>query len=144
MCGAFDIDSMPPATAISVSPHWIARIAPITASRPEPQTLLTVTHGTLFGRPANRAAWRAGAWPTPAGSTMPMWTSPTSAGATPARSSAALIAVAPSRGAGTLDNAPRKLPMAVRAAPTITTSRMRLGYPSGGVKATPTLGLPSA
>ena len=59
--GAFDIDSMPPATAISISPAAIARAAPITASRPDPHTLLTVTHGTEFGRPANSAAWRAGA-----------------------------------------------------------------------------------
>ena len=107
-CGAFDIDSMPPATAISISPAAIARAAPITASSPEPHTLLTVTHGTLCGSPATSAAWRAGAWPTPAGSTMPMWTRPTSPGATPARSSAALIAVAPSRGAGTEASEPEK------------------------------------
>src|SRR5262249_5163066 len=82
------------------------------------------------GRPANSAAWRAGACPTPAGSTMPMCTSPTSPGATPARSSAALIAVAPSRVAGTPASDPRKLPMAGRAAPTITTARMGLGEPA--------------
>src|SRR5690349_19152872 len=57
-----------------------------------------------------------------------MLTSPTSPGATPARSSAALIAAAPRRGAGTEDRAPRKLPIAVRAAPTRTTSRMRGAY----------------
>src|ERR1700749_873585 len=57
-----------------------------------------------------------------------MWTRPTSPGAPPARSSAALIATAPRRGAGTEDSAPRKLPMGVRAAPTMTTSRMGGGY----------------
>jgi hypothetical protein len=129
-CGAFDIDSIPPATAISASPAAIARHAPSTASSPEPHTLFTVTHGTLCGSPAASAACRAGACPTPAGSTIPMWTSPTSPGATPARSIAARIAVAPSFGAGTDDSDPKKLPMAVRAAPTITTSRMRWGYPA--------------
>ena len=71
-CGALDIDSMPPATAMATSPTAIARAAAMMVSRPEPQTLLTVTHGTLWGRPAARAAWRAGAWPWPAGSTQPM------------------------------------------------------------------------
>src|SRR5262245_39528519 len=127
-CGAFHIDSMPPATPISISPAAIARATPSTASSPEPHTLLTVTHGTLCGRPANRAACRAGAWPTPAGSTMPMCTSPTASGGTPARSSAALIAVAPRRGAETAAIEPRKLPMGVRAAPTMTTSRMPRAY----------------
>src|SRR5262245_6538895 len=59
---------------------------------------------------------------------MPMWTRPTSPAATPARSSAALIAVAPSFVAGTDCREPRKLPMAVRAAPTSTTSRMTRAY----------------
>src|SRR5580704_17595297 len=122
---------------ISISPAAIARATPSTASRPEPQTLLTVTHGTLFGRPAKSAAWRAGAWPTPAWSTSPMWTSWMSPGASPARSSAALIATAPSLGAGSDDRDPRKLPMAVRAAPTMTTSRMVRAYRAGARNVNP-------
>ena len=46
----------------------------------------------------------------------------TSSGFTPARSSAALMATAPNRGAGRLDNDPWNAPMGVLAAPTITTS----------------------
>src|SRR5439155_19595852 len=57
-----------------------------------------------------------------------MWTSWTSLAGTSAGSSAALIDVAPSLGPGTADSDPRKLPMAVRAAPTITTSRMTRAY----------------
>src|SRR5690242_2686821 len=53
-----------------------------------------------------------------------MITSETSAGATPACSSAALIAVAPSVGVGTPVNWPRKEPIAVRLAPTMTMSDM--------------------
>src|SRR5215467_16327041 len=45
----------------------------------------------------------------------------TSSGLTPARCKAAWIAVAPSLGAGTDDSEPRKAPIGVRAAPTITT-----------------------
>ena len=49
------------------------------AFMPEPHILLMVVVGTPFGMPAPSAAWRAGAWPRPAGSTQPMmtsWTSP--------------------------------------------------------------------
>jgi hypothetical protein len=42
------------------------------------------------------AAWRAGAWPWPAGSTQPMITSSTCSGLRPARSTAALMATLPS------------------------------------------------
>src|SRR5437879_2654644 len=45
----------------------------------------------------------------------------TSSGLTPARCSAAWMAVAPSRGAGTAASDPRNAPIGVRAAPTITT-----------------------
>ncbi len=44
------------------------------ASRPERQTLLTVSAGTVIGMPAATAAWRAGIWPAPAWSTWPMIT----------------------------------------------------------------------
>ena len=44
----------------------------ITVCMPDPQTLLTVVAWTDLGRPALIAAWRAGAWPRPAGSTQPM------------------------------------------------------------------------
>ena len=45
--------------------------------RPDEQTLLIVVHGTLVPRPPFNEAWRAGAWPTPAESTLPRITSST-------------------------------------------------------------------
>src|SRR5450756_234225 len=51
-----------------------------------------------------------------------MITSETRPGSIPARSSAALMATAPSSCAGVVANAPLKLPTAVRAALTMTTS----------------------
>ena len=44
----------------------------ITVCMPLPHTLLTVVACTEVGKPALIAAWRAGAWPSPAGSTQPM------------------------------------------------------------------------
>jgi hypothetical protein len=79
---------------------------------PEPQTLLIVVAPVACGRPAAIAAWRAGAWPRPAGSTQPMITSDTASAGTPDCSSAALIAVAPRVGAGTPVNWPSSAPRA--------------------------------
>src|SRR6185437_2993580 len=60
------------------------------------------------------------AWPRLAGSTQPMITSLTSAGAPPDSPRAARMAVAPSFGVGTPVNWPRNEPMAVRLEPTMT------------------------
>ncbi len=57
--GARLIDSTPPAMATEASPSAMARAAWMTASRPEPQSLLTVTPGTDTGSPASRTAIRA-------------------------------------------------------------------------------------
>ncbi len=57
--GARLIDSTPPATTTAASPASIARAAWIEASRLEPQSRLTVTPGTLVGRPASSTAIRA-------------------------------------------------------------------------------------
>ena len=51
-----------------------------------------------------------------------MMTSETRPGSMPARSSAALMAIAPRSCAGVVANAPLKLPTGVRAALTMTTS----------------------
>ena len=50
------------------------------AFMPDPHILLMVVQPTLSGMPAPRLAWRAGAWPWPACSTLPTITSSTSAG----------------------------------------------------------------
>ena len=68
----------------------------IAARMPEPHILFTVVQPAASGSPAPRLAWRAGAWPCPAGSTQPMMTSSTCSGFKPARSTAALIATLPS------------------------------------------------
>src|SRR5262249_40308539 len=92
----------------------------IAAFMPEPHILFTVVAGVCLSRPAFNAAWRAGAWPWPACSTQPKITSSTSVGFTPACSTAALMAVAPSSDAETELNFPCMAPIGVRLAPTMT------------------------
>ena len=98
--------SMPPATTTSALPAAIRSCASIAAFIPEPQTLLSVAHGTDSGSPAPKAACRAGACPSPAGSTQPITTSSTRSAATPACPSAPRIAAAPSDGALSLASPP--------------------------------------
>ncbi len=57
--GARDIDSTPPASTSWASPVRTARAPMATASSPDPHRRLTVTPGTVTGRPANSAAMRA-------------------------------------------------------------------------------------
>ena len=90
------------------------------AFMPEPHILLIVVAPAASGSPAPIAACRAGAWPCPAGSTQPIRISSTLSAAIPARSTAAEIARAPSACAGASFKSPRKPPMGVRAAPTMT------------------------
>src|ERR1700682_6312077 len=119
-CGALVIDSMPPATTIVALPEDSSSAAIMAAFMPEPHILLTVVAGVLLSSPGPRAAWRAGAWPWPAPSTLPKIRSSTSVGLTPACSIALLIAVAPSCEAVTELNLPCIEPMGVRLAPTMT------------------------
>src|ERR1700754_1860398 len=121
MCGAFVIDSMPPATTMVAEPARIRSWPSITAFMPEPQTLLMVVQPVPTGRPAASEAWRAGACPRLAGSTQPMITSLTSVAGICDCSSAARIAVAPKVGVGPPVIWPRKEPIAVRRAPAMTT-----------------------
>ena len=114
------MDSWPPATTTSNSPARISWSASAMASRPERQTLLMVSAGTLIGMPALTAAWRAGICPAPAWSTWPMITYCTWSPPMPARSRAALIAKPP-RSAPEKDfSEPSSRPMGVRAPATIT------------------------
>jgi hypothetical protein len=71
-CGAFVIDSIPPATMISASPARISWSAVAIAFRPDRQTLLIVIDGTESGSPAWMPAVRAGFCPAPARITWPM------------------------------------------------------------------------
>ena len=78
--------------------------------------------------PAAIAAWRAGFWPVAAVSTWPNTTSEISAGAVLARFRASAMATWPSLWAGTAAKAPLNVPMAVRAAPAMTTSVMGFSW----------------
>src|SRR6266852_5134940 len=119
-CGALVIDSMPPATTMVAWPEVSSSAAIMAAFIPDPHILFTVVAGVDLSRPAPSAAWRAGAWPWPAPSTLPKIRSSTSVGLTPACSMAALMATAPSCEAVTELNLPCMEPMGVRLAPTIT------------------------
>src|SRR4029453_12088792 len=121
--GQLLIDSIPPATAMSMSPARMPWSASITALSPEPQTLLTVSAATWSGRPPLRAACRAGFCPRPADTTLPMMHSSTVSASTPARRMASATTSAPSCGAVKDLSAPRNLPVGVRTALTMTESR---------------------
>ncbi len=122
------MDSMPPATITSlllaISRSWPS----MAAFMPEPHTLLTVVQPTDRGNPAVIAAWRAGAWPRPAGSTQPRMSSCTVSALMPARWIAAFTATAPSCGAVQLESSPWKLPIGVRATEAITTGSLDMAY----------------
>jgi hypothetical protein len=114
------MDSRPPATITLAEPARIWSPANIRARIAEPHILLTVVVGTLVGIPAPIAAWRAGAWPSPAERTQPMMTSSIWETATPESARAALMATDPNCGAVTVLKAPWKLPTGVRRAAKIT------------------------
>src|SRR6056297_600228 len=115
--GAWLMFSMPPAIMMLLVPALIWSWAMITACMPEPHILLMVVQPELSGMPEAHDAWRAGAWPRPAGSTQPMITSWTSAGWRPERSMAALMEVAPRSGERTELREPIMPPIGVLADP---------------------------
>ena len=78
----------------------------------------------LGGSPPRITACRAGLWPRPACSTHPMMHSSIFAGSTPARFTASRTTRAPSCGEVYDCSEPWNLPMGVRTAETITTSRI--------------------
>src|SRR5258706_5439908 len=119
--GAFVMLSMPPATITSTEPAASMSCANIAARMPEPHILLTVVLPVASDRPAPSAAWRAGAWPWPAGSTQPITTSSICSGFSPACSTAAWIATEPSCGAVNAAKSPWNAAIGVRATETITT-----------------------
>jgi hypothetical protein len=87
--------SMPPATITSCEPASNMSCDIMAAFMPEPHILDKVTAPALIGKPPLNAACRAGAWPWPAIRQLPNSTSVTSAGLTPERSTAALMAAPP-------------------------------------------------
>jgi hypothetical protein len=117
--------SWPPAMTISESPSRTAWAASMTAFRPEPQTALMVSAGTVTGRPLLMTVWRAGFWPAPAVSTWPKISSPICSPESRARLSSSTTTAAPRSGAGVLARVPPNLPTAVRVAATMTMSSMK-------------------
>src|SRR5436190_5588299 len=101
----------------------MASTACTTAWSPDPQTRLTVSPGTLTGRPAFSPACRATFIPAPACRTHPITASPTSSGFTPVRAIASRITIAPRSTAPRSLNAPPNAPIGVRHAPATTTSK---------------------
>src|SRR5712691_5208948 len=114
---------------MSYSPHRMSFAAYITDLRPDPHTLLTVTAPAETGMPAPMPAWRAGACPMAACSTLPMMTCWIASGCTREFSRAHLMAIEPSFGAGSPESVPRNEPIGVRAPPRITVSF--IGSPLG-------------
>ena len=90
------------------------------ARMPEPHIFDSVTAPTDCGSPAPSTAWRAGAWPCPAIRQLPISASLTASPVMPARSTAALMAMAPSWCAASELKSPSKPPIGVRAAETMT------------------------
>jgi hypothetical protein len=119
-CGAFVMLSMPPATTTCALPARSMSWPNIIARMPLPHILLSVTAPALCGSPAFSAAWRAGAWPWPAIRQLPSSTSSTASPGTPARSTAAFTATAPSSQAARPAKSPSRPAMGVRAAETMT------------------------
>jgi hypothetical protein len=109
--------SMPAATQALAAPLWIVRAARIVAWSPEPQTLLTIVQLTESGKPPCLDACLAGAWPTPADTTLPTNNSWTISGSIPVRSIVRRMLVPAKAGAVNGDKSPRKRPMGVRLAP---------------------------
>ncbi len=123
------IDSAPPPIATSVSPSRIDWAADTMACSPLPHSRFTFIAATPSGRPPSIAATRDRYMSR--GSvliTCPNATWPTESAATPARRSASRTTVAASWVGARSFRLPPKVPMAVRTALTMTTSRM-LGLP---------------
>src|SRR5271165_4314657 len=95
--------------------------ASIMAFMPEAQTLLIVVAGN-DDKPANIAAWVAGACPKFADNTLPIYTSCMCSGFNPAFSIADFITMLPNVVAEIPAKLPPKLPIGVRVADTMTTS----------------------
>src|SRR5574337_814792 len=112
--------SIPPASITLADPATSMSLANIAARIPEPHILLIVTAPVESGNPALRIAWRAGAWPWPAIRQLPNSTSSMESSGTLARSTAALIATAPSSHAASDAKSPSMPPIGVRAAETMT------------------------
>jgi hypothetical protein len=87
-CGALVIDSMPPATTTLAEPALIRVVREHHGLHARAADLVDGQGAGGGGDLRAMAAWRAGAWPRPAGSTQPMMTSSTWSGARPAWSRA--------------------------------------------------------
>lgn len=114
--------SVPPASIRSSSPRRMRSAAIATACRPDEQKRLTVTPGTVSGRPASNRPMRATFMPCSAsGMAQPMMTSPMRCGSMPGYCAITLRMTWASMSSGrVLRNTPRgALPTGVRVAATM-------------------------
>src|SRR5208337_1202371 len=136
--------SAPPPTAMSASPSRMLCAAETIACRPDPHSRLTVSAGASWVTPAPSAATRAmymsfgSVWMT-----LPNTTCPTSAPATPARTSASRTTCEPSALGAMSLSAPPKSPIAVRTPETTITSRCIAGCCMPGSPLGSSLGVPA-
>ncbi|GMA89697.1 hypothetical protein GCM10025869_02260 [Homoserinibacter gongjuensis] len=115
--GARLIDSTPPASTRLASPVSIAREPWMTASTAEPHSRLTVTPGTLVGKPASSAPKRATSrLSSPAWLASPKTMSSMRAGSRPVRSTLARMTTAARSSGRTPASAPPARPKGVRTA----------------------------
>src|SRR5438105_12768200 len=115
------MDSAPLASTHSDSPLLMESNASAMDFMPEAQAMLTVYAGTSFGTPLRMEIWRAGLGPPPAWRALPKMVCWTCSGAMPARSMAALAAMAPISAAVNDASEPPNLPIGVRTAERIRT-----------------------
>ena len=122
--GARVIDSTPPVMTTSAPPAWISRAPATVACMPEPQSRFTVWPGTSTGKPARSRPIRATLrLSSPAWLAQPKITSSTSAGSRAIRSTTSRMTMAARSSGRTSFSWPPYLPIGVRTAETITTSR---------------------
>ena len=76
--------SKPPARTTGASPSRIIWAAWMSAQRPDPHAMLTVTPGRSTGTPARTATWRPGFGPSPAWRAQPKIAASTLAAGSPA------------------------------------------------------------
>src|SRR5205807_9738167 len=116
-------DSVPPASMQSRLPIVISWNPSVMDFIPEAQPLFTVYAGTSCGTPLRMEIWRATFGPPPAWRALPNMVASILSGGTPARSTAALAATTPISAAVIEASEPPNLPIGVRTADRMYTSR---------------------
>ena len=118
------IDSIPPATATSISPAAMPWAASMTAFRPEPQTLLMVMAATWFGQAAVERRLPRRVLPFAGGDDVAHDAFVDDRRVDPGAADRLAYGQGAELGSGEVFSEPRNLPVGVRTAETMTASRM--------------------